>query len=38
MARRKPRLAARLSWFALYWLASIMALGLVAFAIRWAIT
>jgi len=28
----------KLVWFALYWLASIAALGVVAYAIRWAIT
>jgi len=38
MESRKPRLVARLIWFALYWLASVMALGVVAYAIRWAIS
>ncbi len=33
----QPPLVTRLIWFALYWLASIAALGVVAFAIRWAI-
>jgi hypothetical protein len=37
MDERRPRLAARLGWFVLYWLASILALGVVAYAIRWAI-
>lgn len=34
----KSATAARLGWFALYWLASVAALGLVAYAIRWAIS
>lgn len=38
MDARKSPLAARLSWFAAYWLASILALGVVAYAIRWAIS
>ncbi len=29
-----PSLRSRLGWFALYWLASVAALGVVAFAIR----
>ena len=29
-----PRLRTRLGWFALYWLASVAALGVVAYAIR----
>jgi hypothetical protein len=37
MDERKPRLTARLGWFALYWLASVLALGVVAYVIRWAI-
>ena len=37
MDARKSPLAARLGWFALYWLASIAALGVVAYGIRWAI-
>ena len=27
----------RLGWFALYWLASVAALGVVAYALRWVI-
>lgn len=38
MAAPKSPLSARLGWFALYWLASVAALGLVAYAIRWAIS
>ena len=38
MATPKSPLSARLGWFALYWLASVMALGVVAYAIRWAIS
>lgn len=37
MNARKPALAARLGWFALYWLASVAALVVVAALIRWAI-
>jgi hypothetical protein len=37
MDARKSPLVARLGWFALYWLASILALGVVAYGIRWAI-
>lgn len=37
MDKRRLRLVARLGWFVLYWLASILALGVVAYAIRWAI-
>ena len=29
--------ASRLAWFAALWLASVAALGVVAYAIRWAI-
>lgn len=32
-----PRLRNRLGWFALYWLASVAALGVVAYAIRLAL-
>ena len=32
------RLRSRLGWFALYWLASVAALGVVAYAIRLAIS
>jgi hypothetical protein len=35
---RKTPLAARLGWFAIYWLAIVLALGVVAYAIRWAIS
>jgi hypothetical protein len=38
MDMRKTPLAARLGWFAIYWLASVLALGVVAYAIRWAIS
>jgi len=38
MDTRKYPLAARLGWFALYWLASVVALGVVAYAIRWVIS
>ncbi len=38
MEVRKSPLAARLGWFVLYWLASVVALGVVAYAIRWAIS
>ena len=31
---RPPRLAARLAWFAVLWLAGVLGLALVAFAIR----
>ncbi len=37
MAAQKPPLASKLGWFALYWLASVASLGVVAYAIRWAI-
>jgi hypothetical protein len=37
MAARKSLLAGKLGWFVLYWLASVAALGVVAYAIRWAI-
>lgn len=37
MDARKSSLGTRLGWFALYWLASVMALAVVAYAIRWAI-
>jgi hypothetical protein len=37
MDARKTPLAARLGWFALYWVGSVLALGVVAYAIRWAI-
>jgi hypothetical protein len=33
---RRP-LWTRLGWFAALWLASVLALGLVAYAIKWAI-
>jgi hypothetical protein len=32
-----PKLRVRLGWFALYWLGSVAALAVAAFAIRWAI-
>jgi hypothetical protein len=38
MDAKKSQLAVRLGWFTLYWLSSILALGVVAFAIRWAIS
>lgn len=38
MEMQKSPLATRLGWFAVYWLASIAALGVVAYAIRWAIS
>lgn len=34
MDPRRVPLAARLGWFALYWLASVAALGIAAYAIR----
>jgi hypothetical protein len=37
MESRKPLWPAKLGWFALYWLASVAALAVVAYAIRWAI-
>jgi hypothetical protein len=33
----KPGLAQRLAWFALLWLASVTAVGLVSLAIKWAL-
>lgn len=38
MQNRKPGAGARLGWFALYWLGSVLALSVVAYAIRWAIS
>lgn len=38
MPPRASGLATRLGWFGLYWLASILALGVVATAIRSAIS
>ncbi len=32
-----PSLAQRLAWFALLWLASVIAIGLVSLAIKWAL-
>jgi hypothetical protein len=38
MAAPKPPLASKLGWFALYWLASVAALSVLAYGIRWAIS
>lgn len=37
MARRMKGVAARLGWFALYWSAGVLSLGIAAYGIRWAI-
>jgi hypothetical protein len=34
----KSNLTAKVGWFAAYWLASVAALTVVAYAIRWAIS
>jgi hypothetical protein len=36
-ARRRPSLFSRLAWFAGLWLASVVALGVVAMVLRWAL-
>jgi hypothetical protein len=38
MVTRKPYLASRLGWFAFYWLASVLALAVLAYVIRWTIS
>jgi hypothetical protein len=38
MQAPKSKLPVKVGWFAAYWLASVAALGLVAYAIRWAIS
>jgi hypothetical protein len=38
MPAPKSKMTLKLGWFAVYWLASVAALGMVAYAIRWAIS
>ena len=38
MAAPKSKLSSKVGWFAAYWLASVAVLGVVAYAIRWAIS